>query len=291
MLADILGLCGRLLSAVAVLRCCACDRSSLEESHREARRGKEWEKRVICSAEVPHERLKCHMQSSSASHTVPEPKSGAWITSQSVGPSRRQFCGPGLGLSLQPSGAPGSGRAERGGPGAVRGRSAGGREALGRRRAAAGPGAEAVREEEALPAMEELGWLAARLSAAWLALVLALIVLPSALGVSLGISEAYMWVLVKTLEVGGWAVLCSRRPFLRSVRGEGAPGRAPCSGWKDSRAACRPRSRGCPRSGARVGHAARWGAKSARHHFVAWEWGWWGGREEMAAGGGAAPPW
>lgn len=57
--------------------------------------------------------------------------------------------------------------------------------------------------EAALPAMEELGWLAARLSAAWLALVLALIVLPSALGVSLGISEAYMWVLVKTLEVGG----------------------------------------------------------------------------------------
>ncbi|XP_051645557.1 glycerol-3-phosphate acyltransferase 3 [Manacus candei] len=45
---------------------------------------------------------------------------------------------------------------------------------------------------------------AARVGAVWLALVLGLIVLPSALGVSLGISEAYMWVLVKTLE---WATI------------------------------------------------------------------------------------
>lgn len=258
-------------------------RSSLEESHREARRGEEWEKRVICRAAVPH-----------AGHTVPEPKSAACITSQSVRPSRRQLCGPGLGLRLQlrfsAGGAPGSGRAERGGPGgcpgAVRGRSGAGREALGRRRAAAGLGAEAV-WEEALRAMEELGWLAARLGAAWLAMVLALIVLPSALGVSLGISEAYMWVLVKTLEVGGWAA--SRRPFLRSVRGVKVP-LVPLRALAEG---------GCPLSGARLGHAARRGAKSARHHFVAWEWGWGGGREEMAAGeapsswagGRAAPPW
>ncbi|XP_027548556.1 glycerol-3-phosphate acyltransferase 3 [Neopelma chrysocephalum] len=45
---------------------------------------------------------------------------------------------------------------------------------------------------------------AARVGAVWLALVLGLIVVPSALGVSLGISEAYMWVLVKTLE---WATI------------------------------------------------------------------------------------
>uniref|UniRef100_A0A8D0KUD8 Phospholipid/glycerol acyltransferase domain-containing protein n=1 Tax=Strix occidentalis caurina TaxID=311401 RepID=A0A8D0KUD8_STROC len=52
--------------------------------------------------------------------------------------------------------------------------------------------------------MEDVGSVAARVGAVWLALVLALIVLPSALGVSLGISEAYMWVLVKTLE---WATI------------------------------------------------------------------------------------
>lgn len=51
--------------------------------------------------------------------------------------------------------------------------------------------------------MEDVGSAVAWVGAVWLALVLALIVLPSALGVSLGISEAYMWVLVKTLEVGG----------------------------------------------------------------------------------------
>ncbi|XP_071664079.1 glycerol-3-phosphate acyltransferase 3 isoform X3 [Patagioenas fasciata] len=52
--------------------------------------------------------------------------------------------------------------------------------------------------------MEELGSVAARVGAVWLALVFALVVLPSALGISLGISEAYMWVLVKTLE---WATI------------------------------------------------------------------------------------
>uniref|UniRef100_A0A8C9LCD6 Phospholipid/glycerol acyltransferase domain-containing protein n=2 Tax=Pavo cristatus TaxID=9049 RepID=A0A8C9LCD6_PAVCR len=52
--------------------------------------------------------------------------------------------------------------------------------------------------------MEELGSLAVSLGTAWLSLVFVLIVLPSALGVSLGISEAYMWVLVKTLE---WATI------------------------------------------------------------------------------------
>lgn len=35
----------------------------------------------------------------------------------------------------------------------------------------------------------------------WLSLVLGLILLPSAFGVSLGISEVYMKILVKTLEV------------------------------------------------------------------------------------------
>ncbi|KAK4818656.1 hypothetical protein QYF61_017264 [Mycteria americana] len=52
--------------------------------------------------------------------------------------------------------------------------------------------------------MEDVGSAAARVGAVWLALVLALIVVPSALGVSLGISEAYMWVLMKTLE---WATI------------------------------------------------------------------------------------
>ncbi|XP_010581573.1 PREDICTED: glycerol-3-phosphate acyltransferase 3 isoform X2 [Haliaeetus leucocephalus] len=52
--------------------------------------------------------------------------------------------------------------------------------------------------------MEDVGSAVAWVGAVWLALVLALIVLPSALGVSLGISEAYMWVLVKTLE---WATI------------------------------------------------------------------------------------
>lgn len=70
--------------------------------------------------------------------------------------------------------------------------------------------------------MEELGSLAVWLGAAWLSVVFALIVLPSALGVSLGISEAYMWVLVKTLEVGGPRVL--RCPGA-ALRGLGARGR------------------------------------------------------------------
>ncbi|NXY23864.1 GPAT3 acyltransferase, partial [Atrichornis clamosus] len=50
----------------------------------------------------------------------------------------------------------------------------------------------------------EVVWAAGQVGALWLALVLGLIVLPSALGISLGISEAYMWVLVKTLE---WATI------------------------------------------------------------------------------------
>ncbi|XP_064005611.1 glycerol-3-phosphate acyltransferase 3 isoform X2 [Pogoniulus pusillus] len=52
--------------------------------------------------------------------------------------------------------------------------------------------------------MEDLWSAVLRLGAAWLALVFALIVLPSALGISLGISEAYMWALVKALE---WATI------------------------------------------------------------------------------------
>lgn len=43
--------------------------------------------------------------------------------------------------------------------------------------------------------------LAGKILSTWLALVLGLILLPSAFGVSLGISELYMKILVKTLEV------------------------------------------------------------------------------------------
>ena len=74
--------------------------------------------------------------------------------------------------------------------------------------------------------MEELGSLAVSLGTAWLSLVIVLIVLPSALGVSLGISEAYMWVLVKTLEVGGPHVLRCPGAALRG-RGRGAA----VAGW------------------------------------------------------------
>lgn len=220
---------------------------------------------------------KCSLHHLTVCASLPEAALRAGARPQAPAPFFRR-----RGAGVGPGGAGRSRGLSGGGPGAVRG----GREALGRRRAAAGLGAEAV-WEEALRAMEELGWLAARLGAAWLAMVLALIVLPSALGVSLGISEAYMWVLVKTLEVGGWAA--SRRPFLRSVRGVKVP-LVPLRALAEG---------GCPLSGARLGHAARRGAKSARHHFVAWEWGWGGGREEMAAGGApsswaggrAAPPW
>lgn len=43
--------------------------------------------------------------------------------------------------------------------------------------------------------------LAGKILSTWLTLVLGLILLPSAFGVSLGISEIYMKILVKTLEV------------------------------------------------------------------------------------------
>lgn len=43
--------------------------------------------------------------------------------------------------------------------------------------------------------------LAGKILSTWLTLVLGLILLPSAFGVSLGISELYMKILVKTLEV------------------------------------------------------------------------------------------
>ncbi|RMC13656.1 hypothetical protein DUI87_08733 [Hirundo rustica rustica] len=50
----------------------------------------------------------------------------------------------------------------------------------------------------------EVVWAVGQVGAVWLAVVVGLVVLPSALGISLGISEAYMWVLVKTLE---WATI------------------------------------------------------------------------------------
>ncbi|XP_056346802.1 glycerol-3-phosphate acyltransferase 3 isoform X1 [Oenanthe melanoleuca] len=50
----------------------------------------------------------------------------------------------------------------------------------------------------------EVVWAVGQVGTAWLAVVFGLIIVPSALGVSLGISEAYMWVLVKTLE---WATI------------------------------------------------------------------------------------
>lgn len=54
--------------------------------------------------------------------------------------------------------------------------------------------------ETVRPAMEGAE-LAGKVLSTWLALVLGLILLPSAFGVSLGISEIYMKILVKTLEV------------------------------------------------------------------------------------------
>ncbi|XP_054248311.1 glycerol-3-phosphate acyltransferase 3 [Indicator indicator] len=56
--------------------------------------------------------------------------------------------------------------------------------------------------------MEEWGWATVRLGAVWLALVFALVVLPSALDISLGISEAYMRLLVRTLE---WATISAEK--------------------------------------------------------------------------------
>lgn len=58
-----------------------------------------------------------------------------------------------------------------------------------------------------------------QVGAVWVAVVLGLIVVPSALGISLGISEAYMWVLVKTLEVGGSAGGKGGCPWRRMPRG------------------------------------------------------------------------
>lgn len=46
--------------------------------------------------------------------------------------------------------------------------------------------------------------LAVKLLSTWLTLVGGLILLPSAFGLSLGISELYMKILVKTLEVSAW---------------------------------------------------------------------------------------
>lgn len=48
--------------------------------------------------------------------------------------------------------------------------------------------------------------LAGKILSTWLTLVLGLILLPSAFGVSLGISEIYMKILVKTLEVSVWGM-------------------------------------------------------------------------------------
>lgn len=60
--------------------------------------------------------------------------------------------------------------------------------------------------------------LAGRIFYTWLTLVLGFILLPSAFGVSLGISEIYMKILVKTLEVSAWrdAAPPSGRAFGRS---------------------------------------------------------------------------
>lgn len=75
-----------------------------------------------------------------------------------------------------------------------------------------------------------------QVGAVWMAVMLGLIMLPSVLGISLGISEAYMWVLVKTLEVGGSSGGeggCSWRCVARGAAprslppGRGGPGTAP----------------------------------------------------------------
>lgn len=52
--------------------------------------------------------------------------------------------------------------------------------------------------------MEDLISAAAKVLSVWLTVVITLIVLPSVFGVSLGISEVYMRILVKTLEVSWW---------------------------------------------------------------------------------------
>lgn len=63
--------------------------------------------------------------------------------------------------------------------------------------------------------------LAGQILYTWLTLVLGLILLPSAFGVSLGISEIYMKILVKTLEVSPWR---DAAPPPRRALGWGEPG-------------------------------------------------------------------
>lgn len=64
--------------------------------------------------------------------------------------------------------------------------------------------------------------LAGQILYTWLTLVLGLILLPSAFGVSLGISEIYMKILVKTLEVSPWR---DAAPLPRRALEGGNPGR------------------------------------------------------------------
>lgn len=71
--------------------------------------------------------------------------------------------------------------------------------------------------------------LAGQILYTWLTLVFGLILLPSAFGVSLGISEIYMKILVKTLEVSPWsdAALPPRSALAgagRGTRGDGEQG-------------------------------------------------------------------
>ena len=63
--------------------------------------------------------------------------------------------------------------------------------------------------------------LAGQILYTWLTLVLGLILLPSAFGVSLGISEIYMKILVKTVEVSPWR---DAAPPPRRALGWGEPG-------------------------------------------------------------------
>lgn len=63
--------------------------------------------------------------------------------------------------------------------------------------------------------------LAGKILSTWLTLVLGLILLPSAFGVSLGISEIYMKILVKTLEVSA----CRDEASSTSEGWRGSPGR------------------------------------------------------------------
>lgn len=63
--------------------------------------------------------------------------------------------------------------------------------------------------------------LAGKILSTWLTLVLCLILLPSVFGVSLGISEVYMKILVKTLEVSAGGM---RRPNTFEALGRETPG-------------------------------------------------------------------